>query len=63
MRRLVGNQLHHSFKLRHSGLVLGILLEHDSEVEPGVRNFRILFLRLLEFRNPGGGFARRVRLR
>jgi hypothetical protein len=49
---LVGDELHHLLELLDGALVLRVLLEGDPEVEPGVRDRRILLLRALELGDP-----------
>ena len=48
---LSGNQFDNALKLRNGFFVLGVFLKCDPQIKPGVRNLRILLLRLLQFRN------------
>ena len=55
--RLVGDEFCHLLELLHRILVAALLLEGDAEIEPGVRNRRILLLGFLEFDDSGLDFV------
>ena len=54
----VGNQLFHLFQLLNGFGILRIALEGDAQVEPRVRNCRVLFLRFLQLGDSFRSFRR-----
>src|SRR5262249_30813300 len=50
--RLVGHERDQALEFDNGLRILRVLLVGDAEVEPGMRNLRVLALRALELRNP-----------